>query len=171
MKRAVRYPPVFRSVFQSLKTRAPLPRSRHFKLNTRIPSSPLPLRFPPNLSARLDRMPGSRWFAVRLIPPSTASVRTASTSAASKKSSEIGTAFAAATISLSLKPKPRVSREHAYIRFDAESGKFRLYDSMSQRGTSLFREGRRLETPKGPRRGRSVAVRGRNSFGRGTDFV
>lgn len=46
-----------------------------------------------------------------------------------------------------------VSREHAYIRFDAESGKFRLYDSMSQRGTSLFREGRRLETPKGPTRG------------------
>ena len=42
-----------------------------------------------------------------------------------------------------------VSREHAYIRYDAESGKFRLYDSLSQRGTSVFREGRRLEVPKG----------------------
>jgi FHA domain len=42
-----------------------------------------------------------------------------------------------------------VSREHAYIRYDAESGKFRLYDSFSQRGTSVFRDGRRLEVPKG----------------------
>lgn len=42
-----------------------------------------------------------------------------------------------------------VSREHAYIRYDAESGRFRLYDSLSQRGTSVFREGRRLEVPKG----------------------
>ncbi len=42
-----------------------------------------------------------------------------------------------------------VSREHAHIRYDAESGKFRLYDSGSQRGTSVFREGRRLEVPKG----------------------
>lgn len=42
-----------------------------------------------------------------------------------------------------------VSREHAYIRYDAESGKFRLYDSLSQRGTSVFRDGRRLEVPKG----------------------
>jgi hypothetical protein len=42
-----------------------------------------------------------------------------------------------------------VSREHAHIRYDAESGKFRLFDSLSQRGTSVFREGRRLEVPKG----------------------
>jgi FHA domain len=42
-----------------------------------------------------------------------------------------------------------VSREHAYIRYDAESGKFRLYDSSSQRGTSVFRDGRRFEVPKG----------------------
>ena len=42
-----------------------------------------------------------------------------------------------------------VSREHAYIRYDTESGKFRLYDSLSQRGTSVFRDGRRLEVPKG----------------------
>ena len=46
-----------------------------------------------------------------------------------------------------------VSREHAYIRYDAESGKFRLYDSLSQRGTSVFREGRRLEVPKGATHG------------------
>ena len=38
-----------------------------------------------------------------------------------------------------------VSREHAQIRFDSESGKFRLYDSGSSRGTSVFRDGRRLE--------------------------
>ncbi len=42
-----------------------------------------------------------------------------------------------------------VSREHAYVRYDAESGRFRLYDPGSQRGTSVFREGRRLDVPKG----------------------
>lgn len=41
-----------------------------------------------------------------------------------------------------------VSREHASIRYDPENGKFRLYDSGSQRGTSVFREGRRLEAPR-----------------------
>lgn len=41
-----------------------------------------------------------------------------------------------------------VSREHAHIRFDDESGKYRLYDSGSQRGTSIFREGRRLDAPR-----------------------
>lgn len=46
-----------------------------------------------------------------------------------------------------------VSREHAYIRYDADAGKFRLFDSLSQRGTSAFREGRRFEVPKGPTRG------------------
>ncbi len=46
-----------------------------------------------------------------------------------------------------------VSREHAYLRFDVETGAFRLHDSMSRRGTSVFREGRRLEVPKGPTRG------------------
>jgi pSer/pThr/pTyr-binding forkhead associated (FHA) protein len=46
-----------------------------------------------------------------------------------------------------------VSREHAYIRYDADSGKFRVYDSGSQRGTSIFRAGRRLEVPRGPTRG------------------
>jgi hypothetical protein len=46
-----------------------------------------------------------------------------------------------------------VSREHAFIRYDSESGKFRLYDSMSQRGTNVFRDGRRFEVPKGPTHG------------------
>jgi hypothetical protein len=42
-----------------------------------------------------------------------------------------------------------VSREHAYICYDDQAGKFRLYDSLSQGGTIVFREGRRLEVPKG----------------------
>jgi hypothetical protein len=46
-----------------------------------------------------------------------------------------------------------ISREHAYIRYHPESRKFRLYDSMSQGGTSIFRDGRRLEVPKGAARG------------------
>jgi|SRR5579884_1645776 len=46
-----------------------------------------------------------------------------------------------------------VSREHAHIRYDADAGHFRLHDSGSQRGTSIFREGRRLEVPKGNPRG------------------
>lgn len=46
-----------------------------------------------------------------------------------------------------------VSREHAYLRYDSDSGKFRVYDCGSQRGTSIFREGRRLEVPRGPTRG------------------
>lgn len=41
-----------------------------------------------------------------------------------------------------------VSREHAHIRYDSESGKYRLYDSGSQRGTSVFRDGRRLDAPR-----------------------
>ena len=46
-----------------------------------------------------------------------------------------------------------VSREHAYVRYNAEEGRFRLYDSHSQRGTSIFREGRRLEVPRAASRG------------------
>jgi FHA domain len=46
-----------------------------------------------------------------------------------------------------------VSREHAYIRYDAEIGQFRLYDNRSQRGASVFRDGRRLEAPRGAGRG------------------
>jgi hypothetical protein len=46
-----------------------------------------------------------------------------------------------------------VSREHAYIRYDTPTGRFRIYDSGSQRGTIIFREGRRLDVPKGAHRG------------------
>lgn len=46
-----------------------------------------------------------------------------------------------------------VSREHAFIRYDAETGQFQLYDSMSQRGTQVFRNGRRFEARKGPTHG------------------
>lgn len=46
-----------------------------------------------------------------------------------------------------------VSREHAFLRYDAETGKFRLYDSNSQRGTIVFRDGRRLQVPKGSAHG------------------
>jgi FHA domain-containing protein len=46
-----------------------------------------------------------------------------------------------------------VSREHAFIRYELETGKFRIYDSISQRGTSVFRDGRRFVVPKGPTRG------------------
>lgn len=42
-----------------------------------------------------------------------------------------------------------VSREHAYIRYDRESGAFRLYDTHSQRGTLVFRGGRRIDVPRG----------------------
>jgi hypothetical protein len=40
-----------------------------------------------------------------------------------------------------------VSREHAYVRYD--SGSFRLYDTHSQRGTVVFRGGRRIDVPRG----------------------
>lgn len=46
-----------------------------------------------------------------------------------------------------------VSREHAHIRFTASTGIYRLYDTHSQRGTCVFRGGRRLEVPRGPTRG------------------
>jgi FHA domain len=46
-----------------------------------------------------------------------------------------------------------VSREHAFIRFDRESNRFRLYDDKSQRGTIVFRDGRRFVVPKGPAHG------------------
>ncbi|MDQ6708631.1 MAG: FHA domain-containing protein [Acidobacteriota bacterium] len=46
-----------------------------------------------------------------------------------------------------------VSREHAYIRYDPASGKFRLYDYMSQRETAIFRDGRRIEAPRASTRG------------------
>jgi len=46
-----------------------------------------------------------------------------------------------------------VSREHATIRYDKETGRFYLQDGDSQRGTSVFRDSRRLTVPKSPTRG------------------
>jgi hypothetical protein len=46
-----------------------------------------------------------------------------------------------------------VSREHAYIQWDAATGRFRVHDCGSQRGTSVFRDGRRVEVAKGNPRG------------------
>jgi len=46
-----------------------------------------------------------------------------------------------------------VSREHAYLVYDAASGKFRLCDYQSTRGTAVFRDGRRIEVPRASPRG------------------
>ena len=50
-----------------------------------------------------------------------------------------------------------VSRAHAHIRFDSRSGEWRIYDDGSSIGTSLFREGRRIDVPAHAARG--VALR------------
>jgi hypothetical protein len=46
-----------------------------------------------------------------------------------------------------------VSRQHAHIRLDAESGDYRLCDDGSEFGTRIFRDGRSIEVPPGNRRG------------------
>ena len=46
-----------------------------------------------------------------------------------------------------------VSREHAFISYDAEAGSFRLHDARSQHGTRIFRERRELRAPKGSAQG------------------
>ena len=46
-----------------------------------------------------------------------------------------------------------VSRTHAHMRFDAQSGDWRIFDDGSSLGTSLFREGRRIEVPGHASRG------------------
>jgi hypothetical protein len=47
-----------------------------------------------------------------------------------------------------------VAREHAYIRYDAAAGKFRLCDHLSgDRGTRLFRDGRSIMVPRASDRG------------------
>jgi hypothetical protein len=52
---------------------------------------------------------------------------------------------------------PSVSRSHAHIRFDASSGEWRIFDDGSSIGTTLFREGRRIDVPA--HAGRGVALR------------
>ena len=46
-----------------------------------------------------------------------------------------------------------VSREHAYIRYDAAAGRYRVCDYQSARGTTVFRDGRRIEVPRASTRG------------------
>jgi hypothetical protein len=50
-----------------------------------------------------------------------------------------------------------VSRSHAHLRFDSASGEWRIYDDGSSLGTSIFRDGRRIEVPAHASRG--VALR------------
>ncbi len=50
-----------------------------------------------------------------------------------------------------------VSRSHAHIRFDPQRGDWRIFDDGSSLGTSLFREGKRIDVPGHASRG--VALR------------
>jgi FHA domain len=51
-----------------------------------------------------------------------------------------------------------VSRAHAHIRFDASTGEWRIYDDGSSLGTSIFREGRRIDVPAHASRGVMLRV-------------
>jgi hypothetical protein len=46
-----------------------------------------------------------------------------------------------------------VSRQHAHIRYDAETGEFRIFDDRSARGTRLFSNGMPIDVPAGRGRG------------------
>jgi hypothetical protein len=46
-----------------------------------------------------------------------------------------------------------VSRSHAHVAFDATSGQWRIFDDGSSLGTSLFRDGRRIDVPAHASRG------------------
>ena len=50
-----------------------------------------------------------------------------------------------------------VSRSHAHLRFDSTGREWRIYDDGSSLGTSIFRDGRRIEVPAHASRG--VALR------------
>ena len=50
-----------------------------------------------------------------------------------------------------------VSRAHAHLAFDASSNVWRIFDDGSSIGTTLFREGRRIDVPA--HAGRGVALR------------
>lgn len=52
---------------------------------------------------------------------------------------------------------PSVSRAHAHLRFDPSSNEWRIFDDGSSIGTTLFREGRRIDVPA--HAGRGVALR------------
>jgi hypothetical protein len=46
-----------------------------------------------------------------------------------------------------------VSRSHAHIRFDSNTGEWRIFDDGSSLGTTIFRDGRRIEVPPHAPRG------------------
>jgi len=46
-----------------------------------------------------------------------------------------------------------VSRSHAHIKFDTSTGDWRIFDDGSSLGTSLFREGKRIDIPQHGARG------------------
>jgi len=46
-----------------------------------------------------------------------------------------------------------VSRAHAHIRFERDSGEYRICDDESEYGTRVFRDGKSIEIPAGNRRG------------------
>lgn len=52
---------------------------------------------------------------------------------------------------------PSVSRAHAHLRFDSAAKEWRIFDDGSSIGTTLFREGRRIDVPA--HAGRGVALR------------
>ena len=47
-------------------------------------------------------------------------------------------------------PNSTVSREHAHISFDLDTGWYRLYDDASRFGTQIYRDGRIIDVPQGP---------------------
>ena len=59
-----------------------------------------------------------------------------------------------------------VSRRHAHIRYHAATGEYRLCDDGSEYGTSIFRDGRRIDLPKGDRRGERLRPGDELYFGR-----
>jgi hypothetical protein len=49
-----------------------------------------------------------------------------------------------------------VSRSHAHIRFDSNTGEWRIFDDGSSLGTTIFRDGRRIEVPPHAPRGATL---------------
>lgn len=50
-------------------------------------------------------------------------------------------------------PNPSVSRTHAHIELDCDTGHFRLFDDRSAQGTTVLRDGGIIRVPKGPSKG------------------
>lgn len=59
-----------------------------------------------------------------------------------------------------------VSRSHAHIQHDPESGEYRICDDGSEYGTRIFRDGRAIEVPSANRRGERLRSGDEIYFGR-----